>query len=162
MLPLMFANDLIFSGYTVDSISCCIDLHCCKLLRKWLDVLPPSSVVWHLYELDLPPLLSKETWDWPERRSKWGVLFLKLLPWICKVVHFPYIEALDYSAVRWSIKRAYPVQRAPALCGVWGRVSVASLTHACAMRGDRDSNRGPSGHRILTNLSKHADQFSTQ
>jgi len=33
------------------------------------------------------------------------------------------------------------VQRAPALCGVWGRVSVASLTHACAMRGDRDSNR---------------------
>jgi len=23
-------------------------------------------------------------------------------------------------------KRAYPVQRAPALCGVWGRVSVAS------------------------------------
>jgi len=32
MLPLMFANDLIFSGYTVDSISCCIDLHCCKLL----------------------------------------------------------------------------------------------------------------------------------
>ena len=44
-------------------------------------------------------------------------------------------------------KRAYPVQRAPALCGVWGRVSVASLTLACAMRGDRDSNPGPSGHR---------------
>jgi len=30
-------------------------------------------------------------------------------------------------------KRAYPVQSAPALCGVWGRVSVASLTLACAM-----------------------------
>jgi len=43
--------------------------------------------------------------------------------------------------------RAYPVQRALALCGVWGRVSVASLTLACAMRGDRDSNPGPSGHR---------------
>jgi len=28
---------------------------------------------------------------------------------------------------------AYPVQRAPALCGVWGRVSVASLTLACAI-----------------------------
>ena len=26
---------------------------------------------------------------------------------------------------------AYLVQRAPALCGVWGRVSVASLTLAC-------------------------------
>ena len=38
-------------------------------------------------------------------------------------------------------------QRAPALCGVQGRVSVASLTLACAMRGDRDSNPGPSGHR---------------
>ena len=25
------------------------------------------------------------------------------------------------------INRAYPVQRAPALCGVWGRVSVATL-----------------------------------
>ena len=44
-------------------------------------------------------------------------------------------------------KRAYPVQRAPALSGVWGRVSVASLTLACAMRGDRDSNPEPSGHR---------------
>ena len=43
--------------------------------------------------------------------------------------------------------RAYPVQIAPALCGVWGRVLVASLTLACAMRGDRDSNPGPSGHR---------------
>ena len=30
---------------------------------------------------------------------------------------------------------------------VWGRVSVASLTLAYAMRGDRDSNPGPSGHR---------------
>jgi hypothetical protein len=37
--------------------------------------------------------------------------------------------------------------RAPALCGVWGRVSVASLTLAYAMRGDRDLNPGPSGHR---------------
>ena len=36
-------------------------------------------------------------------------------------------------------KRAYQVQRAPALCGVWERVLVASLTLACAMRGDRDS-----------------------
>ena len=44
-------------------------------------------------------------------------------------------------------KGAYPVQRAPALCGVWGRVLVASLTLACAMRGDRDSNPGPSDHR---------------
>jgi len=35
----------------------------------------------------------------------------------------------------------YPVQRAPALCGVWGRVSVASLTLACVMRRDRDSNQ---------------------
>jgi len=43
--------------------------------------------------------------------------------------------------------RAYPVQRTPALCGVWERVSVTSLTLACAMRGDRDSNPGPSGHR---------------
>ena len=46
------------------------------------------------------------------------------------------------------------MQRAPALCGVWGRVSVASLTLACAMRGDRDSNPGPSGHR-----RKHKLQF---
>ncbi|XP_066323051.1 protein argonaute 1C-like isoform X2 [Miscanthus floridulus] len=38
-------------------------------------------------------------------------------------------------------RRAYPVQRAPALCGVWGRVSVASLTLVCAMRGDCDSKR---------------------
>ena len=44
-------------------------------------------------------------------------------------------------------KRAYPVQRAPALCGVWRRMLVASPTLACAMRGDRDSNPGPSGHR---------------
>ena len=44
-------------------------------------------------------------------------------------------------------KRAYPMQRAPALCGVWGRVLVASLILACAMRGDHGSNPGPSGHR---------------
>ena len=44
-------------------------------------------------------------------------------------------------------ERAYLVQTAPALCGVWGRVSVASLTLACAMRGDRNSNPRPSGHR---------------
>jgi hypothetical protein len=44
MLPLMFADDLIFAGYTVDSVFCCIDLHCCKPLRKQLDVVPPSSV----------------------------------------------------------------------------------------------------------------------
>jgi len=30
-------------------------------------------------------------------------------------------------------QRAYPVQRAPALCGVWERMSVASLILACAM-----------------------------
>ncbi|XP_066315892.1 uncharacterized protein [Miscanthus floridulus] len=36
--------------------------------------------------------------------------------------------------------------RAPALCGVWERVSVASLTPAYAMREDRDSNPEPSGH----------------
>ena len=40
------------------------------------------------------------------------------------------------------------MQRAPALCGVWRRVSVASLTLACAMRGDCDSNPGPSGHAV--------------
>ncbi|XP_066394365.1 uncharacterized protein [Miscanthus floridulus] len=54
------------------------------------------------------------------------------------------IPAHLYSTLK---KRAYPVQRASALCRVWGRVSVASLTLACAMRGDRDSNPGPSGHR---------------
>ncbi|XP_066321806.1 serine/threonine-protein kinase 12-like isoform X3 [Miscanthus floridulus] len=41
----------------------------------------------------------------------------------------------------------HELQRAPALCGVWERVSVASLTLACAMRGDRDSNPEPSSHR---------------
>ncbi|XP_066370530.1 uncharacterized protein [Miscanthus floridulus] len=55
------------------------------------------------------------------------------------------------------------IKRAPTLCGVWGRVSVASLTLACAMRGDRDSNPGPSGHRrrrrllndeVLTSLAE--------
>ncbi|GJM91574.1 hypothetical protein PR202_ga07957 [Eleusine coracana subsp. coracana] len=44
-------------------------------------------------------------------------------------------------------KRPYPVLRAPALCGVWGRVSAAGLTPACAMRGDRGSNPGPVGYR---------------
>jgi len=34
---------------------------------------------------------------------------------------------------------AYPVQRAPAVCGVWGNMSVASFTLACAMREDHDS-----------------------
>ena len=33
------------------------------------------------------------------------------------------------------------------LCAGSGRVSVANLTLACAMRGDHDSNPGPSGHR---------------
>ena len=47
----------------------------------------------------------------------------------------------------YALKGAYPVQRAPTMYGVWGRVLVASLTIACAMRGDRDSNPGPSGHR---------------
>ena len=57
------------------------------------------------------------------------------------------VRFLDRIILHGDIKRAYPVQRAPALYGVWGRVSVASLTLACAMRGDRDSNPGPSGHR---------------
>ena len=48
---------------------------------------------------------------------------------------------------------AYPVQRAPTLYGVWGRVSVASLTLACAMRGDRDSNPGPSGHNYFFSMT---------
>jgi len=55
------------------------------------------------------------------------------------------------------LKRAYPVQRAPALCGVWGRVSVASLTLACAIRGDRDSNPGPSGpgiYKVIISVTK--------
>jgi len=47
------------------------------------------------------------------------------------------------------------MQRAPALRRVWGRVSVASLTPACAMRGDRDSNPGPSGHRRLNYIGIH-------
>ena len=42
------------------------------------------------------------------------------------------------------------MQRAPTLCGVWEKVLVASLTLACAIRGDRDSNPGPSGHKTLT------------
>jgi len=42
-----------------------------------------------------------------------------------------------------NFKGAYPVQRAPALCGVWGRVSVANLNLVCAMRGDHDSNPIP-------------------
>jgi len=47
------------------------------------------------------------------------------------------------------------VQRAPALCGVWGRVLVASLTLSCAMRGDRDSNPGPSGDQLKLNVSRY-------
>jgi len=43
----------------------------------------------------------------------------------------------------------YPVQRAPALCGVWGNVSVARLTLVCAMREDHDSNPGPTGGKTL-------------
>ena len=39
----------------------------------------------------------------------------------------------DYFVEEYMMFRAYPVQRAPALCGVWVRVSVASLTLACAM-----------------------------
>jgi hypothetical protein len=53
-------------------------------------------------------------------------------------------KTLAYLGLVW----AYLVQRAPALCGVWGRVSVASITLACAMRGDRDSNPGPSGQAV--------------
>ncbi|XP_066309084.1 ATP synthase subunit epsilon, mitochondrial isoform X2 [Miscanthus floridulus] len=57
-------------------------------------------------------------------------------------------EKVHFSISKWADgKQEKPMQRAPALCGVWGRVLVASLTLACAMRGDRDSNPGPSGHR---------------
>ena len=66
----------------------------------------------------------------------------------------PYTETSKLSSI---IKRAYPVQRAPALCGVWGRVSVASLTLACAIRGDRDSNPGPSGpgiYKVIISVTK--------
>ena len=35
-------------------------------------------------------------------------------------------------------KRAYPVQRAPALCGVWGRVSVAIQNYK-GMKSNMDS-----------------------
>ncbi|GJN27385.1 hypothetical protein PR202_gb15405 [Eleusine coracana subsp. coracana] len=57
------------------------------------------------------------------------------------------IVAVDGKPVK--KKRPYPVLRAPALCGVWGRVSAAGLTPACAMRGDRGSNPGPVGYRRL-------------
>jgi len=57
------------------------------------------------------------------------------------------METVSVSSAVLYKKRAYPVQRAPTVCEVWGRVSVASLTLARAMRGDRDSNPGLSGHR---------------
>ena len=43
-------------------------------------------------------------------------------------------------------KRAYPVQRAFALYGVWEMMSVTSLTLAYAIRGDCDLNPGPFNH----------------
>ena len=60
MLSLLLANNFFF-WVSVDSISCCTHLNCCKLLRKGFDVLSTSFAVWHLYELDLPALLPKET-----------------------------------------------------------------------------------------------------
>ncbi|GJN15269.1 hypothetical protein PR202_gb02166 [Eleusine coracana subsp. coracana] len=61
--------------------------------------------------------------------------------------HTSYTTALTLCLGVLKKKRPYPVLRAPALCGVWGRVSAAGLTPACAMRGDRGSNPGPVGYR---------------
>ncbi|CAO2036465.1 unnamed protein product, partial [Urochloa humidicola] len=57
------------------------------------------------------------------------------------------ITVLGWTTGLAAAKRPYPVLRAPALCGVWRRVSAAGLTPACAMRGDRGSNPGPVGYR---------------
>ncbi|GJN14775.1 hypothetical protein PR202_gb01633 [Eleusine coracana subsp. coracana] len=66
-----------------------------------------------------------------------------LLLFISETISTSIVECWDASLC----KRPYPVLRAPALCGVWGRVSAAGLTPACAMRGDRSSNLGPVGYR---------------
>ena len=57
-------------------------------------------------------------------------------PWIC------HSYAVD-TTIRVGVPSAESSRSVRGL----GRVSVASLTLACAMRGDRDSNPGPSGHR---------------
>ncbi|GJN38469.1 hypothetical protein PR202_gb27510 [Eleusine coracana subsp. coracana] len=73
--------------------------------------------------------------------------------------HMPLLYNLEKAGLfkrqgpRFQNKRPYPVLRAPALCGVWGRVSAAGLTPACAMRGDRGSNPGPVGYRRPTDIS---------
>jgi len=59
----------------------------------------------------------------------------------------PTSKRIDKMTAFYGLRWTYPVQRAPALCGVWGRVLVASLILACAMQGDCDLNPGPSGHR---------------
>ena len=62
-----------------------------------------------------------------------------------------YAQQIQQMTSRW----VYPVQRALALCGVWGRVLVASLTLACAMRGDRDLNPGhPDGTALKQTAQK--------
>ena len=68
-----------------------------------------------------------------------NLLFSRAIPLLTAGQHICLIESSDINFAM-SKKRAYPVQRAPVLCGVWGRVLVASLTLAYAMRGDRDSN----------------------
>jgi len=62
-----------------------------------------------------------------------------------------FIGLFEYFIMTFGLKNkgVYPVQRAPALCRVWGRVLVASLTLACAMRGDRNSNPGPFGPQAV-------------
>ncbi|GJN23577.1 hypothetical protein PR202_gb11239 [Eleusine coracana subsp. coracana] len=64
-------------------------------------------------------------------------------------LHVVDTEGCEWSKDNWP----YPVLRAPALCGVWGRVSAAGLTPACAMRGDRGSNPGPVGYRRIQRTS---------
>ena len=63
-------------------------------------------------------------------------------------IKFSFKDNIDIQLNVIKLKRAYPVQRAPALYGVWKRVLVVSLTLACAMRGGRDLNPGPSGRTL--------------
>jgi hypothetical protein len=60
---------LIFA-FAVGSVHCCIYLSCCKLLPEGISVISSNRTIWHVYELDLPALLSKEARSWSERRSK--------------------------------------------------------------------------------------------
>ena len=60
-----------------------------------------------------------------------------------------------YSAIQGKLKKGRTQCRELPLCGVWGRVSVACLTLACAMRGDRDSNPGhPDGTALKQTAQK--------